>query len=56
MTAATDRHAPHIWCQDARGIFRCAFQECQAEPSPEDAAWVIAGDDARIRSRIVIDH
>jgi hypothetical protein len=56
MTAARDRHTPHIWDPTARGVVRCAFQDCQAEPSPEDAAQAIADAEARTRTRIVMDY
>jgi hypothetical protein len=51
-----DRHAPHIWHPDARGVLRCGFQDCPAEPTPEDAAWAIAEAEARFRSRVDIDY
>jgi hypothetical protein len=32
----------HLWHEDARGVVRCAFQGCTAEPTELQAAEVVA--------------
>jgi hypothetical protein len=32
----------HLWHEDARGVVRCAFQSCTAEPTELEAAETLA--------------
>jgi len=44
----------HLWHEDARGVVRCAFMDCPAEPTAIEAAEVLAEVEVATRMRVAI--